>query len=225
MTPAGSDKPLQRYEVPTTGPPSPGSIALGGAIVSALVVIAVEVFLDEYVVSLASFGIGVGAGITAGSTLWVVVVMLNRWQLRIHDRDQQHLHIRRQLIDAQSQIFEAQQPLRRAIGPEGSWDEIHQTIDSVKAALRPLGIDGPTHEDAECDPYLYGSEWEWFLRRLYPLARDGDIKRARRLCRGWRFELRFMWITWRYRVRNGLQRGWRVIAGFRAGDLFRRSPR
>lgn len=185
---------------PGQSPTHPLSIALVGGVISVVGTVVALVAREEHDIPLASFGIGVAAGVTAGIVLWVAVVMLNRWQLRMHDRDQQLRRAREQLMHAQSQIFDAQKSLRWAIGPDGDWGVIGRTINDVESTLRPLAVDGPTYAGADHDIFLFGIEWESYLSALYPLARDGDIKGARRLWRGWRFKLR-----------NILRRRWRAL--------------
>ncbi len=184
----------------TAPAPHPLSVALFGAVISFLLTIMLLTFRDEHDVPHSSFVIATGAGLLTGILLWLLIMRLNLrtfiWEFQIeHLRGDGH-----KLKALESEIFAAQRNLRRSFRPGNNILDALNEASELFDKLRSLAIDGPDPEEFHHDIVLIAVEWESILSELYPLARAGDITRARRVGRfSWRRRL-LIWCRIRWLV-------------------------
>lgn len=178
--------------------PHPLSVALFGAVVSFVLTVMLLTFRDEHDVPLSSFVIAAGAGLLTSVLSWLLIVRLNRraiiWEFQIE-------HLRTDgiaLKDLESEIFTTRHNLRRSFRPGNHVYNALNEASELFDKLRSLAIDGPDPEDYDFDGFMIAVEWESILSELYPLARAGDITRARLVGRfSWRRRL-LVWYRQRW---------------------------
>ena len=183
--------------------PHPLLIALAGSVATAVVTVVLAEALEKHDIPLASLLIGSLAGLTVGAILWIATVRANQWQERRDYQERQRRDDANKLKSLQQDIYFAGLNLRQSLLHDESVLQALNSTNDLDSELLQLSKTLPNLEP-DFDTYSVAEEWESFLDKLYPYARDGDITGARQLGR----------FTWRLRLSRWGRLSWRSLSGW-----------